>query len=454
MTPDCRDVRFGARMAFRFLVALGMAEAMLPGPSATEAQEITQVDRVVAVVGDSVVLMSDLLQAENQRRQIGMNVPAPGSPGHVDFRQELLDGLIDNALLVQAAAQDTNVVVDDERVEAALQEQMARVEGNFNSREEMERALQEEALTVPAFREMIRQQVHQGLLIQMYLGRNASSGAIEVPEEEVRAIFDEQKESLTPRPATVTFRQVLLTAEPSDSSRAEAMGVIEGLRERILAGEDFAELATQHSQDPASARSGGELGWFRRGVMAKEFEDAAFRLPEGVVSEVIESPFGLHILRVDRLRFAERQARHILIVPTVSLADVALTRELAEEIAEEARLDDDFESLIADFNDPFLPDSATIAQDQVISLLARDWHPAYVAALTGRSAGEIVGPIQFTYRGQERFAVIRIVETRAAGAYTYEDLAARIRRDLIEQKRREALISGLRAKAHVEIKLD
>jgi len=92
----------------------------------------------------------------------------------------------------------------------------------------------------------------------------------------------------------------------------------QGLLERIKAGEDFSELARQYSQDPGSAAAGGDLGWFGRGVMVQEFEDAAFALKPGEMSELVETQFGYHIILVDEVEedggeVTQVKARHILI---------------------------------------------------------------------------------------------------------------------------------------------
>ena len=426
-------------------LACALAGLLLASGIPSAAAQTEPVDRVMAIVGDSAILLSEILEQENVSRARGMPVPEAGTPEWDEFRQDLLDQLVIQQLFIQAAVQDTLLEVDDGRVEEALQQQMSEVERNFGSRTEMERALQLEGLSVQSYREMIRGQIAQQQLVQLYVARNGGQGAVEVTEEEMREHFDAGRGTIQQRPATVTFKQVLITAAASDSALAEARARIEDLLERARAGEDFAELATEHSQDPGSAQAGGDLGWFRRGSFAVEFDDAAFALLEGSISDVVETVFGFHIILVERVRFAERKARHILIRPDVGPADISRTRELAAEVFALAQ-DEDFQALIDEYHDASLPDSATVPQRQVAQILA----PAYVAALGGREPGETVGPIQFNYRGQERFAVIKIVELREAGEYTYEDLELQIRASLMQQKRREALLDQLRAKTYVK----
>ena len=416
-------------------------------PPAAQAQEEGLVDRVVAIVGDSVVLLSEIIQQEQQILSRGSPLPPEGTPQRDSVRQRIVGELINIQLIVQAAARDTLLSVNEERVEEALQQEMDGVESRFSSRDELNRALAEQGLSLQAFREMRRDQISRQQLMFLYLQRHTGEGAVEIREDEMRAVFEAGRAGLQERPATVTFKQVMMAVAPSDSAEAAARARIEELLERVRAGEDFAELATLHSQDPASAEAGGDLGWFRRGGLTEAFENAAFALLEGGVSDVVETEYGFHIIQVQRVRFSERRARHILIRPDVTYADIARSRKLAEEIALRAR-SEDFQALADEYHDGSLPDSATITLGQV----ATDLPPAYLGALSRRQPGELVGPIQFRDRAREHFAVIKILEVRDAGEYTYEDLKESIRASLIDEKRREALLEGLRAKTYVEIK--
>ncbi len=427
------------------MVAIAAALAP-PSQGSLHAQE-EMVDRVIAEVGDSVVLMSQLLQYEQQRRAMGETLPPDGSSERDEMRAAFLDLLIRQQIVLQAAAQDTLLEIDEQRVEEMLEQRIAQIEEGIGGREAMDRELDVQGLTMQAYRELTRDEISQRMLVELYMQRHRGDGAVEVSDAEVRAAFEEGRDVLQERPATVTFKQVLLTVEASDSTRDEARAEAQALLDRVRAGEDFAELATARSQDPGSAAAGGDLGWFRRGFMVDEFEETAFRLLEGEVSEVVETEFGFHVILVERIRFAERKARHILIRPEIGPRDIGRTRALAAGVAERAR-NEDFQGLIDEFHEPSLPDSATVPQRQVAQILA----PAYVAALTGREEGEIVGPIQFTLDAQELFAIIRIVELREAGAYSFEDLEPQIRASLIAEKRERALLDGLRAKTWIEIR--
>ncbi len=124
-----------------------------------------------------------------------------------------------------------------------------------------------------------------------------------------------------------------------DSFGNEAMATAQEVLERAKAGEDFSELAKEYSDDPGSAPEGGELGWFGRGVMVTPFEDAAFALQPGEISDIVETQFGYHIILVDEIEEEEGEtvrvnARHILI----ATEDVETYLQEKEDAAEVEKL--------------------------------------------------------------------------------------------------------------------
>lgn len=133
------------------------------------------------------------------------------------------------------------------------------------------------------------------------------------------------------------IQQILVSIEPEsppiEKAEADALGKIQETRARIEAGEAFADVAIEVSEDPGSGANGGELGWFGRGQMVPEFEEAAFSLEVGELSQPVKTDFGYHLLLVDEINTEEDQvkARHILVRPNTTPSDEAVT--LAEAVA-------------------------------------------------------------------------------------------------------------------------
>jgi peptidyl-prolyl cis-trans isomerase D len=127
-------------------------------------------------------------------------------------------------------------------------------------------------------------------------------GTLATPSpEQVERFYEDHKSDRFTKPEEVRARHILVRIAPgaTDADRADARKRADELLARVKAGEDFATLAKEHSDDPGSAARGGDLGAFSRGRMDPAFEQAAFALEVGAVSEVVETPFGLHIIKVE-----------------------------------------------------------------------------------------------------------------------------------------------------------
>lgn len=179
------------------------------------------------------------------------------------------------ARLVRQEALAQGVTVDSDEIAGEL----AAIEEQAGGPEQLAAALAGYNMTV----EDLKEQIALNLTV-----RSLVAGGIEVTDDEVRSYFDENRERLG-QPEQVRARHILV------KTREEA----EELRDQILAGADFAEVARAHSTDPGSAAQGGDLGWFGRGQMVQPFEEAAFALEPGELSEPVETAYGYHLILVE-----------------------------------------------------------------------------------------------------------------------------------------------------------
>ena len=424
--------------------------AGLPAQVAPSDSDI--VDRLVAVVGDSVIVRSQVEEQIARMELEGVQVPARTDPGYREFYNDVLDGLVNRVLVLQAAASDSLIEVDERDLDERVQSRIDLLAQQFGGQAALQQALAAEGLTLAAYRDMMTSEARMEQLQQLFFQlRLRDAPPVEVTEAELLERFQEARSQLQQRPRTLTVRQVVVRPQASDSAKAAARREAEALLQRVQNGEDFAELAREHSDDTGTAELGGDLGWFRRGRMVREFEDAAFALLDGQVSPVVETAYGYHIIKVERYRAGERQARHILVMPEKTEADIAAARTVADEIAAEARAGTPLPELAeqhAAMTDTEAPDSLTIPFDQLSELPTE-----YGTALRSASSDSVVGPVEFdTGDGESRFAVIDVLEVREAGAYTFEDLRARLAGMVQEEKQRERLLDALRERTYIEVR--
>jgi len=218
------------------------------------------------------------------------------------MKRETLDLLIDQELVWQAA-NENDVTASADEIKQVLDE----FRGQFSSEEDFLARLAIEGYTLESYREHLQRLV----VARKYLDYIANRGGVSAAE--VHDFYTENPESFR-RPETVRARHILVKvpASATDEVRQAAKQRIETILVQARAQEDFADLARRHSED-ATAPQGGELGYFPRGKMVKSFEQAAFALQPGQISDVVESPFGLHIIKQEDRRpaglVAEEQVR-------------------------------------------------------------------------------------------------------------------------------------------------
>jgi len=303
------------------ILACALGLALLPG-ARLAAQELIEIDHIVAVVGRVAIPYSRVDEALNVRRQQGDSLPSD-SAGLARLRRGIVDDLVNEELLVQEAQADTAIRITDEQVQSAVDEFIRRVRTQFRSDVDFERQLQASGFgTMEEYRRWITDQRRRELLQETLMQKLRQSGTLRpVPptEDELRAFYERVRDRQT-RPAVVSFRQVVVRPQADSAAVDSAYRLADSLSRAIIAGADFATLARRFSSDPGSRDQGGDLGYFRRGQMVPEFERAAFSLRPGRTSPPILSSFGFHVVQVQRSDPAEVQARHILITPKITEA--------------------------------------------------------------------------------------------------------------------------------------
>ena len=409
-------------------------------------------ERVVAIVGDQPVLWSNVLEAVNVRRAQGLQIPAD-SIGQAKVVADVTNDLIDEELLVQKA-KDLKVEVTDDDVAAGVDSRVKQVRVQFNSEVEYRTELKKAGFGTPEeWRKVLIEQAKRQELQRKVIDKLKEDGKLlpaSVSEADVDQAFEKNRDKLPRKPAEVTFRQIVIAPHPSVAAKAAAHAKADSILATLKKGGDFAEIAKRESMDPGTRQQGGDLGWNRRGAMVKEFEAWMFALAPGQMSPVIETPFGYHIIRVDRVKPGEVKASHILIRWNIDSGQVALAELEADSVLTRWRNGAKFDSLVARYHDQNEEKGALVPWPR------DSLPPSYQQAFAGKGQGDFVGPFRIADKVNNswKFVVSEIIASEEGGDYTKADLRQQIRDQLQQEKSIRRLLDGLRKETYVSLRLD
>lgn len=305
------------------------------------------IDRVAAVVGDRVILLSEVAnQVQLVFLQAGRR---PASESEVDSVKEMvMEQMINDHLFLIAAKEDTTIEVREDEIDQALDDHIARVAENFESNDDFLAALSEEGLTLREFRRRYRDEVENQLLKQRLVQKKVWE--VSVSRHEVEEFYRQFKDSIPKQPEALKLAQILLDFHASAEVEDSVSRLAGELRQRVLDGADFAALSAQHSGMGAGAQ-GGDLGLVRREELIPELARAAFNLEIGGISGVIRSPMGFHVVKCEGATGDRRRLRHIFLPVVAMPKDTAATYALGDSLLEVARGGADFRELAKNFSD-------------------------------------------------------------------------------------------------------
>jgi peptidyl-prolyl cis-trans isomerase SurA len=300
------------------------------------------IDQVVAVVGKNMVLESDV---ESQYIQYRAQGTIQGSASTV--KCHILDGLLLEKLLLNKAELDSIEVTDSE-VEQSMDQRLRYFISQFGSQEKLEQFYGKSILEIKEeFRDLVRNQ------IKVQRAQESITKNVFVTPSDVKSFYkDMPKDSVPLVNASVEIAQIIKMPPVSMEEKVAVKEKLRELRGRILHGESFATLAILYSEDPGSASKGGELGFYGKGELYPEFEQAAFKLKEGEISDIVETKAGFHIIQLIERKGDYINVRHILMRAKVSPIDLANARKQLDSIATLIRNDSiTFEQSVVKFSD-------------------------------------------------------------------------------------------------------
>lgn len=290
------------------------AAAAAPGtpaaPGAAAAAEpvlaTEQIPAIVARIEGREVTREDLIARAQEARGALAERGVQAPPATRTFYRSVLDDLIGNALLyAELSAQGRAAAPAD------VDQQVAAVRAQFKTDAEFDQALAGRGFD----RDRLRREVTESLTVQKWV-RETVLPSILVSEGEAKEFYDQNQARMV-EPERLRARHLLVSVDPQATAeqKAEKRRRVDELRARIAGGADFAQVAKEASDDPITGPRGGELEWLVRGRAVPAFEKAAFALPPGRLSEVVETRFGFHLIEVHekkpetRIEFVQARER-------------------------------------------------------------------------------------------------------------------------------------------------
>ncbi len=407
------------------------------------------VDRIVAVVGTKPILASQVEEQLVLAQSQGAKVPED-SAARDAARRQILSQMVDDELLVQQAERDTTIKVTDQEVLDAVEQTVQNVRKQFTSIPDFQAQLRAAGfVSEEEWRRWLADQQRRSILQQRLIEELKQKGKLHpIPpsDAELRAFWDANRGQQPKRPAAISFRQIVIVPKPDSAASARALQLAESLVVALRNGTNFGEVAKKYSADSASREQGGELGWFRRGVMVKQFEDVAFRLRPGAISDVVPTEFGYHIIQVERAQPAEILARHILIQPVISAAQLAIARHRADSVHDALAHGAPFDSLArlyADPNEPKLADALPVSQ----------LPPDYEKAIGGDTVPGLKPVFEAgAATARPRFVVFELIKRLPEGELSFEEVKDRIRDGLGQQLAVKHYLDILRRTTYVDVR--
>jgi len=410
-------------------------------------------DRIVAIVGTRPILASQIEEEMVQQQAQGQPLPTD-SAGLATMRRQVLDRLVELEILVQQAERDTSIKVTDQEVLDQVEQTYQNVRKQFTSENDFRDQIRQARFgSVEEWRRWLADEQRRQLYAQRLIEAQRQKGKLRpIPptEAQMREFWEQNRAQQPQRPATVSFRQIVVRPVPDSAARRRALERADSLVVELRKGADFGTAAKRFSADSASAAQGGELGWFRRGVMVKEFEDVAFRLRPGEISGPVETSFGFHIIKVERTQPAEILARHVLITPDISAGQIAIGRHLADSLHDRlarggiARAS--FDSLAKLYADPQEP---KLAEDAPLT----DLPPEYQKVVSSDTTMGLKPVITLGEPPRTKFVVFEVTARHDAGELGFDDVKLRIRQSLGDQLAIKHYVDQLRRQTYVDIRL-
>jgi peptidyl-prolyl cis-trans isomerase SurA len=404
--------------------------------------EGTTIDEVVAVIGKNYILRSDV---ESQYLQMRMQGTIKGTAETV--KCQVFENLMFEKLLLHQAELDSIIITPDE-VSSEQERRMRYFIQQFGSQEKLEKYYNK---TILEFKEELYDVIADQMMINRVQEKITAN--TNVTPSEVRRFFKDIPRDSVPLVSSVVEVLQLVKKPPiSYEEKFEVKERLNILRKRILNGESFEALAVLYSEDPGSAKQGGDIGLHGRGELYPEFEAVSFKLDPGQVSEIVETEAGFHIIQGIEKRGEFSRVRHILIRPKVSPVALAEARSFLDSIAQLIRHDSlTFDDAVRKYStDPSKNNGGLMINPNTGSAQwsVEELDPKVFFVVDKLEPGEVSTPVLMEdEKGEEAYRLLMLSKRTQPHRANLEEDYNQIQDWALQQKKQQAIFEWIKKNA-------
>ncbi|MCD4690241.1 peptidylprolyl isomerase [bacterium] len=417
-----------------------------PEPESELLPERQKVDGIAAVVGDEIILESDI-DEELYLFNMRTGGKALTDDNILSYRGEVLDEMIDEMLLVAKAHRDS-IQLTPGMLDEELDRRVAELEGRHGSPEAFDSALTTQGLTRERLRAIYRDDIERRMLAERVV-RQEVHGRIDVTWRDVEDYYEEHGKEIAIVPEAFHVAGVVSAPKVAESAKRAAYERLDAARAERQSGSTFADVAAEYSEDASAAR-GGDLGWFGRGIMLPEFEDAAFALAVGEISGVVPTRFGFHIIKIEERDEERVHALHILARVSPGPEDIVRARARADSLRTMILDGADFSEVAGGYSD----DEASRARGGDLGWFTQgDLDPRFETGLRLLEPGGITEVIE----GDGGYYVLQLVEYEEARTAELDEIRDDLKEHIFSLRaeiRFRELMEQLRAEIFVDIRTE
>ncbi len=402
-----------------------------------QAQEQIKVDGVAVVIGENIVLDSDITKFKKELEA--------RSEGNVSISDcEMLEDIMLQKLMAHHAVQDS-IVVTDAEVLGNVENDIAYLTSQLGS---MERLIEFYGFNDESdLRDELKKIKKESLLVEREQAKIVEN--IQVTPEEVRIYFNSlvENKALPEFSSEVVLAQLVLKIEPSPEAVQEVKDRLNTLRQEVLDGASFRMRAIMNSDDPGVTENGGRYEIERETNFVKEFKEAAFSLDVNEISEPFESDFGYHILQVEEIRGQKVIASHILIQPEISSAELNETKRKLEGIRTDILLGQmTFEEAVAEYSQD---ENTKLSKGILMNTQTKDsrfdltrMDPTLYARISNLKQGDMTDVFyDETRNGEKMYKIMMMVELMPSHQADLKKDYVKIQNLALQKKRQEEIDS-------------